>query len=361
MSASYKCPPRNLKSHSHERLPPPPPRGLSPSPTPTMPSQDPMLADLPPPRRPRPSISRPPTTPWESYKRGGPRYPESLYSLLLTHHRQHGNNSFALSLDFGRGSGISSPTLSNHFSHTHICEASLPGLAATRKALSKTPPKHGGYTFSPTPSSSLTDCCSDSSVDFAIITESAHLEKDPDAMVRSAAAVLAPGGTLAMITHRPLAHVVGNKEAAAAVERLFKAWGTTPWEVVCGTDQEAWKRFGAGLDFVELPQELFRDVRRVAINEGEFCFPGVDAAQSRIREGEERVVLHERDAFGKGWRQEVGWEGLRSRIAMLSAEGVLEGLEGHLKEVQEVIERTSPTGVNVLLEWAVVVVLATRR
>lgn len=319
---------------------------------------------------------------WELYKRAGPRYPPSLDALVMKYHQKH-NNSWQLAHDFGCGSGIYSPTLARFFRHVHVSDPEANGVATSRKLLgqwsAENPKKRGRFTFSATKPEEAQECCADASIDLAVITESAHFT-NAEAMVRSAAATLAKGGTLAIITHRPIGKVVGNEKASAAVQRLFDAWGRRPWDIACSTDNKAQQQFSLGLDFVPLPEELYArdETRRIVINTNGnardmFRVPGVeegasmstdemmDMPCSRVDEKEKRHEYSEQDDYGRGWRQEVGWESFRTRIALLDSPETVQRLEPHLKEIQEIIEKTSPNGVKVVLEWAVAVVLATRK
>ena len=324
---------------------------------------------------------------WELYKRAGPIYPAALEQLIMKHHQKH-SNSWQLAHDIGAGSGIYSPTLARFFRHIHISDPTASGLATSRQVLSawsiEHPKKRGRFSFSVCNPEQAADCVADASVDLAIITESAHWSSDPEAMVRSIAQTLAPGGTLAIITHRPISNVVGNEKVKEAVARLFDAWGRRPWDVACGGGTGSTKsrqQMSLGLDFVPLPDELFKhdETRRITINthgaarelfrvpeaEGEDTpmSPNEmwDIPSSRANEKEKRQEYGQNDDVGRGWRHEVGWESFRSRIAMFDGPGVLRKLEPELKEVQELVMRTSPNGWTVVIEWAVAVVLATRK
>ncbi|KXL50588.1 hypothetical protein M433DRAFT_426182 [Acidomyces richmondensis BFW] len=319
---------------------------------------------------------------WELYKRAGPRYPPSLDALIMKYHQKH-NNSWQLAHDFGHGSGIYSPTLAKFFRHVHVSDPEPNGVATSRKLLGQwsaaNPKKRGRFTFSATKPEDVHECCADASIDLAIITEGAHFTS-AEAMVRSAATTLVKGGTLAIVTHRPIGKVVGNEKASEAVQRLFEAWGRRPWDVACSTNSKAQRQFSLGLDFVPLPEELYarEKTQRISINTyGQarqmFRIPDdeedapmstdemMDMPCSRVDEKEKRHEYSEQDEYGKGWRQEVGWESFRTRISLLDSPETVQRLEPYLKEIQEIIEKTSPNGVKVVLEWAVAVVLATRK
>ncbi|KAI6810188.1 hypothetical protein KC332_g8614 [Hortaea werneckii] len=216
------------------------------------------------------------------------------------------------------------------------------------------------------------------------LTESAHFTDDPEAMMRSIAASLSPEGTLVMVTHRPLAQVIGNNQVREAVDRLFEAWGRKPWEVACGEGKRARQQFGMGLDFVPLPEDLFNreETRRITINtrgKAHVMFRAPrDASEddddlkmsadeimglptSCVDGKEKRVEYSDEDEAGKGWRHEVGWESFRTRIAMFDGPETVKRLEPNLMEIQELIMKTSPNGVKVVIEWAVAVVLAKRK
>lgn len=323
---------------------------------------------------------------WELYKRAGPKYPASLDQLVMKYHQKH-SDSWQLAHDLGAGSGVYAPTLARFFRHVHISDPTSNGLKTSRTLLSasaaENAKKRGRFTFSVAKPEEAADCAADGTVDFAILTECAHFT-NADAMIKSVAASLAPGGTLAIITHRPIASVVGNNQVKAAVDRLYDAWGRKPWEVACGDTARSRQQFGLGLDFVPLPEELFKreETRRITINtRGKphlvFRAP-FDASEdeedlrmseaeindlptSRTHSREKRVEYSDEEESGKGWRHEVGWESFRTRVAMFDSAETVRRLEPELRAVQEAIIKTSPNGVKVVVEWAVAVVLATRK
>ncbi|TKA25825.1 hypothetical protein B0A50_05580 [Salinomyces thailandicus] len=323
---------------------------------------------------------------WELYKRAGPRYPASIDRLIMKYHQKH-SDSWQLAHDLGAGSGVYAPTLAKFFRHVHVSDPATSGLNASRQLLSawsaENDKKRGRFTFSHTKPEEAAECVADKTVDLATLTECAHFT-NPDAMVRSVAASLAPNGTLAMVTHRPIANVVGNQQVREAVARLYEAWGRKPWDVACGTDAKSRQQFGLGLDYVPLPEDLFKreETRRITINAGRkdhalFRAPFdasedeedlkmsademMDLPTSRVDAKEKRVEYSDDGEVGKGWRHEVGWESFRTRIAMFDSFETVQRLEPYLTDIQECIMKTSPNGVKVVIEWAVVVFLATKK
>ncbi|KAI7088127.1 hypothetical protein KC356_g3587 [Hortaea werneckii] len=352
---------------------------------------------------------------WQLYKRAGPKYPSSLEKLIMKYHQKHSTphptapssrfpSSWQLAHDVGAGSGVYAPTLAKFFRHVHVSDSSAAGLRVSRELLSnnnsglgrsnETSPQdgtgqetqrpRGRFTFSVGKPEEAHTCATDGSVDMVCLTESAHFTDDPQAMMRSIAASLSPGGTLVMVTHRPLAQVIGNNQVRGAVDRLFEAWGRKPWEVACGECKRARQQFGMGLDFVPLPEDLFNpeETRRITINtrgKAHVVFHApwdaseddddlkmstdemMDLPTSRVDGKEKRLEYSDEDEAGKGWRHEVGWESFRPRIAMFDGPETVKRLEPNLMEIQDLIMKTSPNGVKVVIEWAVAVVLATRK
>jgi len=323
---------------------------------------------------------------WELYKRAGPKYPSTLEHLIMKYHQKH-SNSWQLAHDLGAGSGIYSPTLARFFRHIHISDPTSTGLATSRQLLStwskENPKKRGRFTFSVSEPEKAAENFADGTVDLAVITECAHFANIEET-ISSIAQSLTPGGTLAIITHIPISNVVGNEKVKAAVQRLFEAWGRKPWDLACGDSTKSRQQFSLGLDFVPLPEDLFKreNTRRITINtHGQarqmFRFPFVseedeedlrmspdemmDFATSRADNREKRHEYRDEDESGKGWRHEVGWESFRTRIAMFDTPETVKRLEPQLKEIQDLIMKTSPNGVKVVIEWAVAVVLATKK
>ncbi|KAI7478018.1 hypothetical protein KC351_g8521 [Hortaea werneckii] len=361
---------------------------------------------------------------WQLYKRAGPKYPSSLEKLIMKYHQKHStlhapttpsssssssssspsSSTWQLAHDVGAESGVYAPTLGKFFRHVHISDPSAAGLRTSGETLSgsrssgrcsnETSPHNGNGKESPRPRGRFTfsvgkpeeadTCVMDGSVDMVCLTESAHFTDDPEKMVRSIAASLSPAGTLVMVTHRPLAQVIGNNQVREAVDRLFEAWGRKPWEVACGEGKRARQQFGMGLDFVPLPEDLFKreETRRITINtrgKAHVVFRApwdasededdlkmsademMDLPPSRVDGKEKRVEYSDEDEAGKGWRHEVGWESFRTRIAMFDGPETVKRLEPNLMEIQDLIMKTSPNDVKVVIEWAVAVVLATRK
>ncbi len=346
----------------------------------------------------RPPLQRAPTilqradtvaNDWELYKRAGPRFPASIEQLIMKYHQKN-NNSWQLAHDMGAGSGIYAMNLARFFRHIHVSDPTQTGLSTSRKTLSEwstaNPKKRGRFTFSVCQPEHSTEAFADASVDLVVLMDSAHFT-DAEATVCSAAQTLAPGGTLAIVTHRPISHVVGNEKVAAAVSALFEAWGRRPWEVACGLEAKSQQQFSLGLDFVPLPEELFvrEKSTRITINargrpRDFFHVPGVqeesdstplmglespdelfEMTTSRVGDKERQVHYGEEDEQGRGWRYEVGWESFRTRIAVLDSPQMVVRLEPELKEIERLIMRTSPNGVKIVIEWAAAVVLATRK
>jgi trans-aconitate 3-methyltransferase len=319
---------------------------------------------------------------WELYKRAGPVYPPSLDALVMKYHQKHGK-SWQLAHDLGAGSGVYARNLAKFFRHVHVSDPDSEGVATSKRLLGEwskaNPKKRGRFTFSATAPEEAQECCADGSVDFAVLAECAHFT-NAEEVVRNVGKTLIPGGTLAIVTHRPVGTVVGNEKVNEAMQRLFKAWGTKPWDIASGSDSRSKQQFSLGLDFVPLPEDMYaRDkTRRVTINtygraHDLFRHPNLDdeagmstddmmdMPTNRVDEKERRHEYTENDEYGKGWRYEVGWESFRTRISLLDSPDTVRRLEPYLKEVQELIEKTSPNGVKVVLEWAVAVVLATRK
>lgn len=321
---------------------------------------------------------------WEIYKRAGPPYPPSLEKLIMNFHQKN-SKSWQLAYDLGAGSGVYAPILAGYFRHVHVSDPDAAGLKVTRQLMStwckkeENRKRRGGFTFSVAQPEEAAECAADGTVDLAILTECAHFT-DTETMVRSIAQTLAPGGTLAIVTHRPICTVVGNEQATKAVQTLFDFWGRRPWDIACGTEAKSQHQYSLGLDFVPLPEDLFsrEKTRRITINShgkrDAFQVPGLDEDKytpdvdmdfitSRVDPKEKRIEYGENDEQGKGWRQVVGGESFRSRIALME-NGDKEAqnrLESYFQDINRVVSATSPNGHNIVVEWAVAVILASKK
>lgn len=312
---------------------------------------------------------------WETFKRTGPQYPPSLEKMVMDYHHRH-SKSWQLAHDMGPGSGLYSPILAKYFRHVHISDPSSVGLSKSRKAMSmwsnENKRSRGRFTFSSGKAEQAHEASADRTVDLAIMVEGAHFTS-PEAMVRSAAQSLSTNGTLALVTYHPVCRITGNPRANEAVQRLFTAWGSQPWDVVCGGDARGQKQFSQGLDFIPLPSELFdiTKTRRITINtqnKGSAAFqipvaPKIDASDSQVHPSERRQDFSSEntDDQAKGWRQEVGPEFFRSMTAALIGPQGVSRHEEDFKKIQDIIHETSPNGIMVTVEWTVAIVLATRR
>jgi hypothetical protein len=310
---------------------------------------------------------------WEAFKRTGPRYPPSLEKLVMDYHHKH-SKSWQLAHDMGAGSGVYSPTLARYFRHVHISDPTPTGLTNSRMAMTswsaENKKSRGRFTFSVSKAEQGFEAVADRTVDMAIMTEGAHFTA-PDSMVRSAGQMLSKDGTLALVTYSPICRINGNPAANDAVQRLFNAWGTQPWDVVCG-EARGKRQFSTGLDFVALPDDVFdtSKTRRITINttgKGSTAFqvPGVtvDASDSRVHNGERKhdYSSENSDEQARGWRQEVGPEFFRTMTAALVGQGAVQQFDEHFKEIQKIVHETSPNGLMITVEWTVAVLLATRR
>jgi SAM-dependent methyltransferase len=290
------------------------------------------------------------------------------------HHKN--SKSWQMAHDMGSGSGLYSPILARYFRHVHVSDPSPAGLSTSRKLLSawsaENKKSRGRFTFSVSKPEQGHDTSADRTVDMVIMMEGAHFTS-PEAMVRSAAQSLSKDGTLALVTYSPICRITGNPAANDAVQRLFKAWGTQPWAVVCGDDARGQKQFSLGLDFVPVPDDLFDQskTRRITINtqyKGSAAFQvptatAADVSDSKIHNGERRhdYSSENADDQAKGWRQEVGPEFFRSLTAALMGQQATQKFDEHFKEIQKIAHETSPNGLMLTVEWTVAVVLATRR
>ena len=308
---------------------------------------------------------------WEAFKRLGPKYPPSLEKLVMDYHHRH-SKSWQLVHDLGAGSGVYSPTLAKYFRHVHISDPSPAGTATSRKLMSawaaQNKKSRGRFTFSKEKPELGHDCVADGTVDMAIVTEGAHVA-DAELLVRSAAQTLATNGTLAFVSYSPICRIAGSPRADEAIQRLFKAWGDSAWDVVCAGSATGKKNFSLGLDFVPIPDDLFdiSKTRRITINKGNnaFSIPGheANAADSRVHNGERRhdYSSEGQDDVARGWRQDVGPEFFRAMTAALLGAQRASQFEELFREIERVTAETSVDGINIGVEWSACVVLATKK
>ena len=307
---------------------------------------------------------------FDSYKRAGPRPPPSLEKLIMDYHHRH-SKSWQLAHDMGAGSSVFAPTIARYFRHVHVSDPTSTGMASSRRVLSTWAADNrrsrGRFTFSSGIPERGHEHMADGSVDLVFIMQGAH-HADPHALALSAAESLSQNGTLAIVNYSPVCRVTGNPRADAAVQGLFAAWGTAPWDVVCG-DARGKAKFSLGLDFIPLPESVFAldKTRRITINAAaggkSFAVPDVarDNSESRVRPSERRHDYTAEDEQAKGWRQEVGPEFFRSMTAALLGASGAQQFEKNFREIADIVHETSPNGILITVEWSVEVVLATKK
>lgn len=191
---------------------------------------------------------------------------------------------------------------------------------------------------------------------------------DPDATVRSVAATLRPGGTLAAVTYgfrllfpaSPRVEELWYRTASNETTRLIREGKLFPAAI------KGMARAMSGLDFVPLPGDLYEDVRRVYVNvrhdeERPFAFVDPDPevwgpAASRIAATDTRVYVPEDD----GWSREADASWLRGLLAssQLGFDDTTWNTD-EWKELESII--TAAPGGKITVRWPVALLLATRK
>lgn len=226
------------------------------------------------------------------------------------------------------------------------------------------PAESSKYVFLHSPAESVHVSVPSSSIDFACVAMAFHYF-DAEAAIRSIAAMLKPGGTLAAVTYgfrlkfpgRPgleqLWYQAASKESLRLIrEGLFPA-------AVRGLANAM-----SGLDFVPLSTDFFRPgARRIQVNidgheQRPLCFVDEDRscwepATNRVRPTDVRKFVKD-----EGWRREADVEWLRGFLASCQMGFGQRTWETSEWKALESMVRSA--GGKVTVEWPVAMVLATR-
>ena len=260
------------------------------------------------------------------------------------------------------GPGTVAAVLASTFPHVFVSDAGANNLNAAAASLSPT----SRFSFRHAPAEAADTWLPPSTVDFASIGMAFHY-MDADAALRSVAKTLKPGGTLAAVTYgfrllfpgRPRAQQLWYDVVSAETTRLIREGKVFPAAV------KGAARAMTGLDFVPVPGELYRAVRRVYINitpeeERPFCFLEPDGdvwkpATSAVAGGEEKDYVED-----AGWGRQADGTWLRGFLAssQLGFDERTWDTQGW-KELEEIVA-AGPEG-KVEIRWPVAVLLASRR
>ena len=191
---------------------------------------------------------------------------------------------------------------------------------------------------------------------------------DPDRAVRAVATTLKPNGTLAAVTYSFRLRFPGNERAEKLwydslnreTGRLIREGKLFP-AALKGMSQAF-----TGLDFVGIPNHLYKDVRRIYINiepQQEGCaFRMVDPSHETVLLAPSKIGEEEKKDYIKdsSWGKEVDGIWLRGFVA--SSQMGFDDTSWATEEWRELedIIATAPGG-KVRVLWPVAMLLATRR
>ncbi|ROV87281.1 hypothetical protein VSDG_09890 [Cytospora chrysosperma] len=306
---------------------------------------------------------------WDEYHRYRPRYPDSLLKMWLGYHREHGNGKFHWAHDIGAGPGTLARRLNPHFDRILVSDAGRANILSAKDILASPPtPAHptesSKYVFLHSPAESVHASVPPSSIDFACVAMAFHYF-DAEAAIRSIAAMLKPGGTLAAVTYgfrlnfpgRPELERLWYRAASKESLRLIRE-GLFPAAV------RGLANAMSGLDFVPLPTDLFRPgARRIQVNvdgheQRPLCFVDGDrcweSATSRVGPTDIRRFVKD-----ESWRREADVEWLKGFLASCQMGfGQKTWETDEWQELEAAVVRS--TGGKVTVEWPVAILLATR-
>lgn len=251
-----------------------------------------------------------------------------------------------------------------------VSDAGQTNIISAKQNLASPFPTDSKFTFIHSPAEAVHAFLSPASVDFVSVGMAFHYFDSPRA-VRSLAATLKPGGTLAAVTYgfnlrfpgRPRLSRLWYAAASRETLRLIREGSLFP-AAVRGLASAM-----AGLDAVPLPVELFEPgARRVLVNAAAADEDGQDprrplgfvdedpcweAAPSRVGACDARRRVRDR-----GWRREADVSWLRGFLqSSQMGFGERTWACAEWRALEEEVQRA---GGSVLVEWPVAVIMATR-
>ncbi|KAK2600443.1 hypothetical protein N8I77_009974 [Diaporthe amygdali] len=304
---------------------------------------------------------------WEAYHRFRPLYPNSMFNMWLSYHQDLGNGTFQSAHDIGAGPGPVARRLVHRFDRVIVSDAGEANLVAAKHMLSFSAPPaeiRSKCTFIHSPAESVHKSIPPSSIDFASVAMAFHYFDAPNA-IKSIAATLRPGGTLAAVTYgfmlkfpdHPALEKMWYRVASKESLRLIKE-GLFPAAV------KGLAAAMSGLDFVPLPVELFKPgARRIWVNvdeaderplyfvdEDHSCW---EPAPNRIGPPDSREYVKD-----QSWRRKADADWLRGFLA--SCQMGFGQQTWDTNEWKELEAAVLSAGRQVTVEWPVAMILATR-
>lgn len=269
---------------------------------------------------------------------------------------------------FLEGPGTVARRLGTHFDRILVSDAGRGNILSAQNNLASpsTPEllvESSKYVFCHSPAESVHASVPPSSIDFACVAMAFHYF-DADAAIRSIAAMLKPGGTLATVTYgfrlkfpgRPELERLWYRAASKESLRLIR-------EGLFPTAVRGLANAMSGLDFVPLPTDLFKPgARRIQVNVEEneqrpLYFVDEDrcweSAQSRVSPTDMRRFVKD-----ESWRREADIEWLRGFLA--SCKMGFGQKTWEIDEWRELETLVRSAGGKVVVEWPVAMILATR-
>ncbi|GAB1312811.1 S-adenosyl-L-methionine-dependent methyltransferase [Madurella fahalii] len=339
------------------------------------------------------------TTDWSVYQQGRPAYPPSLTEFILNYHRRHqhgdGNTGSGWDrlVDIGAGSGIASTNFMPSFKTIHISDPSASNLDQARSFLTDYARRHNldpvlEYSQSTGEEAHTHLTRRQQHADLAICATAAHFI-DPDGLAASMAALLRPGGTLAVFSYWMPSFPGRSRRFADAFAAAFDKTvlrALLAKEAGQGGDPSRTRlagvvrrrMTGSGvLDSLPVPDAAFDDPLRVYINAGDtaaeipyselfrkFAPAGEPlSGVSRVAE-RDRIVRYTTgvDPEAEGWEFEVDKKWLAAFFDTIRPPGVEMSEEARevYAEWERVFDEECPDG-RVRINWPAYLVLASRK
>jgi SAM-dependent methyltransferase len=134
---------------------------------------------------------------WDSYLRGRPKPPPSLFRRIFDYHEAQGG-SFGTVHDVGAGNGPFASTLASKFTHVILSDVAASNMELAEKRLGST----GTFTYRTARMDEIEDLAPNS-IDMVFASNVMHFGADQEATMAAMARQLKPGGTFACAVFGP--------------------------------------------------------------------------------------------------------------------------------------------------------------
>lgn len=208
---------------------------------------------------------------WDTYTRYRPVYPSSLWSLIRDYHVKR-SGTFHFAHDIGAGAGVGAAEWARHFPRLLVSDPVEHNIAAARRNLTseeftKSLPSACDIRFEQRAGEDQS-WIEEGSLDLVTVCEAIHWMDVPIAM-QAIAKTLRPGGTVGLVYYNVKPFIAdADMEAANELLSMMLRTQLKRQNGDSTANARAYSACAIGLDFVQVPQELYEHVERYEYNVG---------------------------------------------------------------------------------------------